>query len=67
MYRLGFEPTIPVFEQAKTVHTLDCAATVIDACMLHALHTSSFLIDRFKTFGKPHYEVFSTLLLIVFS
>jgi hypothetical protein len=25
----GFEPTIPSFEQAKTVHALDCAATVI--------------------------------------
>jgi hypothetical protein len=29
MSRVGFEPTIPVFEQAKTVHALDCAATVI--------------------------------------
>jgi hypothetical protein len=29
MPRVGFEPTIPVFEQAKTVHTLDRAATVI--------------------------------------
>jgi hypothetical protein len=26
---VGFEPTIPVFERAKTVHTLDHAATVI--------------------------------------
>jgi hypothetical protein len=26
---MAFEPTIPVFEQAKTVHALDCAATVI--------------------------------------
>jgi hypothetical protein len=25
----GFEPTIPVFEQAKTVHALDGVATVI--------------------------------------
>jgi hypothetical protein len=30
MHRLGFEPTIPVFEQGKTVHALDSAATVID-------------------------------------
>jgi hypothetical protein len=28
--RVGFEPTIPVFERAKTVHALDRAATVID-------------------------------------
>jgi hypothetical protein len=28
MPRVGFEPTIPVFEQAKTVHAVDSAATV---------------------------------------
>jgi hypothetical protein len=28
MPRVGFEPTIPAFEQAKTVHALDRAATV---------------------------------------
>jgi hypothetical protein len=26
---VGFEPTIPAFERAKTVHALDRAATVI--------------------------------------
>jgi hypothetical protein len=30
MPRLWFEPTIPMFERAKTVHGLDRAATVID-------------------------------------
>jgi hypothetical protein len=29
MPRVGFEPTIPVFERAKTVHALDRAAVVI--------------------------------------
>jgi hypothetical protein len=29
MPQVGFEPTIPVFEQAKAVHTVDRAATVI--------------------------------------
>jgi hypothetical protein len=29
MSQVGFEPTIPVFERAKTVHALDRAATVI--------------------------------------
>jgi hypothetical protein len=29
MPRAGFEPTIPAFERAKTVHALDRAATVI--------------------------------------
>jgi hypothetical protein len=30
MTPVGFEPTIPVFERAKTVHALDRAAIVID-------------------------------------
>jgi hypothetical protein len=29
MLRAGFEPMIPVFEQAKTAHGIDRAATVI--------------------------------------
>jgi hypothetical protein len=29
MPRVEFEPTIPVFERAKTVHALDRAATVV--------------------------------------
>jgi hypothetical protein len=29
MPRVGFEPTIPVFERAKTVHALDQVVTVI--------------------------------------
>jgi hypothetical protein len=29
MPRVGFEPTIPAFEQAETVHALDRAVTVI--------------------------------------
>jgi hypothetical protein len=29
MPSVGFEPTIPAFERAKTVHALDSAATVI--------------------------------------
>jgi hypothetical protein len=29
MPQVGFEPTIPAFERAKTVHALDFMATVI--------------------------------------
>jgi hypothetical protein len=29
MPQVGFEPTIPAFERAKTVHALDRSATVI--------------------------------------
>jgi hypothetical protein len=32
MPKVGFEPTIPASEQAKTVHALDCAATVTGIC-----------------------------------
>jgi hypothetical protein len=31
MPRVRFEPTIPVFERAKTLHAVDRAATVIGA------------------------------------
>jgi hypothetical protein len=34
MPRVGFQPTIPAFERAKTVHALDRAATVI-GCYVH--------------------------------
>jgi hypothetical protein len=27
---MGFEPTIPAFKRAKTIHALDSAATVTD-------------------------------------
>jgi hypothetical protein len=30
MPQVGFEPTVQVFERAKTVHALDRAATVTD-------------------------------------
>jgi hypothetical protein len=30
MPQVEFEPTIPVFERAKTIHALDRATTVID-------------------------------------
>jgi hypothetical protein len=29
MPQVGFEPTKPMFERAKTIHTLDCVATAI--------------------------------------
>jgi hypothetical protein len=41
MPEAGFEATIPMFEQAKTVHALDRAVTVIGAL----LHVGSFKIE----------------------
>jgi hypothetical protein len=39
MSRVGFEPTIPVFEPAKTIRILDRAATVIGQLPLFILET----------------------------
>jgi hypothetical protein len=44
MLRVGFEPTIPVLERAKTVHSLDRAATVIT-------RASKFLNKVLSAFG----------------
>jgi hypothetical protein len=33
MPQVGFEPTIPAFERAKTVHTLERAATAMGKCI----------------------------------
>jgi hypothetical protein len=35
---VGFEPTIPVFERAKTVHALDQAVTVIGSQVLSIIY-----------------------------
>jgi hypothetical protein len=37
MPRVGFEPTIPVFERAKTFRALHSAASVTDGIILGAL------------------------------
>jgi hypothetical protein len=42
MPRLGFEPTFPVFEWAKTVNALDVAATVIGYMRLTVMQKSAF-------------------------
>jgi hypothetical protein len=54
---VGLEPTIPVIEQAKTVHALDRAATVIGSinisiCYLNSLYTAHLLweVDISKYF-----------------
>jgi hypothetical protein len=38
MPRVGFGPTTPVYERAKTVHALDRAATVIGSHLYLALY-----------------------------
>jgi hypothetical protein len=45
MPQVGFESTIPVFQQPETVHALDRAATVIDShnfqCLLKQVNETN--------------------------
>jgi hypothetical protein len=61
---VGFEPTIPVFETEKTVHTLDRAATVIGP-----LHFNSCLFTRcnFKLLLHNKLPCFCILFMFSFS
>jgi hypothetical protein len=40
----GFEPTIPVFERANTVHALDCAATVMGDIFTRIINYSVLVV-----------------------
>jgi hypothetical protein len=51
MPQVGFEPTIPVFERAKTVHALDRAVTVIGSLLIYNL--INFLITLFSVRFAP--------------
>jgi hypothetical protein len=69
MRRVGYEHTIPVFEQAETVHLLDSAATVIGMCFISKtqnVYMPSCLSDRIEqmhdvipTGGQPNPKLFS--------
>jgi hypothetical protein len=41
MLQVGFKPTIPTFERAKTVHALDCATTVLGTIITSHLNCNS--------------------------
>jgi hypothetical protein len=42
---VGFEPTIPTFEQAKTVHALDGSATVTGVAKLRLMKPNLLLLS----------------------
>jgi hypothetical protein len=50
---LGFEPTIPAFERAKTVHALDRAATVI-GFPFRMLFVNSTMLYQFHCSGRNY-------------
>jgi hypothetical protein len=49
---MGFEPTIPVFERAKTVHALGGAATVIDYTVEQGSFNDDITTDTLQGFIK---------------
>jgi hypothetical protein len=50
---VGFEPTIPVFERAKTVHALDRAATVIGGFLVFCHRNLNLFVIK-KQFLQKH-------------
>jgi hypothetical protein len=46
-----FEPTIPAFEQAKAVHALDRAATVIGHEFARVQYKTWVVIDGFRAYS----------------
>jgi hypothetical protein len=74
MPRVRFEPTIPVFERAKTVHALDRAATMIGSNDKYHKKMSKLYKDQFNE-GDLTYDVlaetvfridlFSTLIALL--
>jgi hypothetical protein len=51
MPQLGFEPTILVFERAKTIHALDSAATVPHICIYLSVFLSISVCHVYSFFG----------------
>jgi hypothetical protein len=70
MPQVEFEPTIPVFERAKTVHALDRAATVIGD-LLHThpkVKPVNMKIQRWNTknkFNTKNYILINNYLIIL--
>jgi hypothetical protein len=52
MPRVGFKPTIPAFERTKTVHALDCEATVIGREPRTARYNCNVLMNLYSIFNK---------------
>jgi hypothetical protein len=52
MPQVGFEPMIPVFRRAKTVHALDRATTVIGAVLSHSVNIITSTIIARQRVGK---------------
>jgi hypothetical protein len=58
---VGFEPTIPAFERAKTVHALHCATTMIG---LHIQIRKQILVEHL---WKLHIMEYQTTIILKLS
>jgi hypothetical protein len=65
---VGFEPTIPAFERAKTVHALDRAATVIgiicevgiellNIIEIISLKGKFYFLPKYCVLRKPYFQI----------
>jgi hypothetical protein len=64
MRGVRFEPTIPVFERAKTVHALDGAATVIGSLHVRSSYVFHLILLELITQIRNWREVRIMKLLI---
>jgi predicted Zn-dependent protease with MMP-like domain len=55
MCQVGFEPKIPVFEWAKTVHALDDVTTVIGTVALNTEYFLNNIYNSVHTSQETHY------------
>jgi hypothetical protein len=59
MPRVGFEPKIPVFERAKTVHAIDRATTVI-GCLIDLCILNNFTVLEYSVYTKQNIVILLT-------
>jgi hypothetical protein len=61
MPQVGFEPSIAVFERAKTIHALDSAAIVIGIVLLCRLDTTDHYNQPIKSAIINYYKLLFVL------
>jgi hypothetical protein len=54
---MGSEPTIPIFERAKTVHVFDRVATVTGFYFISLFKTSDVTIIPGRLYALPGYSL----------